>query len=118
MRRATTVASPPKTEADTESETPAALVQGPPVEQSPPIQPILGAEEQNRIMREIEGRKKEISDKLGRLRARLSSHDQSLVDRIRSFVTQCDEAATRGDYTQADALSERALVLVRELQGE
>jgi hypothetical protein len=83
-----------------------------------PFQPILNADEQKHIIAAIDGRKKEIADRLNRTRARtLSEHDQSLVDRINSFLAQCGVAEQRGDYSQADALSERALILAKELQG-
>jgi hypothetical protein len=88
------------------------------VQEQAPIQPILSGEEQKRIRDAIEARKREISEKLGHAKAHLSSHDQSLLDRIKTFLAQCGEAEGRGDYSQADALSERALILARELQGE
>jgi hypothetical protein len=109
-----TAAGPPKPEPEPETDAPAT----PAVQEQAPIQPILSGEEQKKIRETIEGRKREISDKLSRVKARLSSHDQSLVDRIKTFLTQCGEAERRGDYSQADALSERAWILVRELQGE
>lgn len=111
-------AGPPKPDAEPETETPASPAPAPAVQAQEPILPILSAEEQNRIKIVIEGRKREINDKLGRPKGHLSTHDQSLVDRIRSFLTQCDQAAQRGDYSQADTLSERALVLAREFSGE
>jgi hypothetical protein len=78
----------------------------------------LSGDEQKHIQSAIETRKREIGEKLGRAKGRSSSHDQLLVDRIKTFLAQCDEAEGRGDYSQADALSERALILARELQGE
>lgn len=110
-------AGPPKPDAEPETETPAAPAPAPAPAQEP-ILPILSPEEQNRIKGVIEGRKREINEKLGRPKGHLSAHDQSLVDRIQSFLAQCDQAAQRGDYSQADTLSERALVLARELAGE
>jgi hypothetical protein len=107
-------AGPPKPEPEPEAETPPA----PAVQEQAPIQPILSGDEQKRIQNAIDGRKKEINEKLGRIKGRLSDHDQSLVDHIKSFLTQCDEAAQRSDYAQADALSLNALVLARELQFE
>jgi len=106
-------AGPPKPEAETETEAPA-----PAVQEQAPLQPIVSGNEQKRIEAAIETRKHEINDKLARAKGHLSRHDESLVDRIKSFLAQCDQAEQRGDYSQADSLSERALILARELQGE
>jgi len=96
-----------------EPETPSA----PAVQEQAPIQPILTGDEQKKIQGDIDARKREIEDRLNRAKGRVSSHDQPLVDRIKSFLTQCAEAEKSGDYAQADALSERALILARELPG-
>jgi len=106
-----------KQEAETEAETPAPPPAAAP-EQPPPIQPILSADDQKRIREAIENRKREITAKLGRAKGPLSAHNKSLIERIRSMLTLCDEAEKRGDYSQADALSERAAALVQELQIE
>jgi hypothetical protein len=88
-----------------------------PAEEAPPrFQPILKAEEQKRLQDAIEARRHEIDDRL-RTAAR-RRQDKSLVERIRSFVHLSEQAAQRGDFTQADALSERALILAKELQVE
>ena len=113
--RRTTVAGPPKPGPEAEPDTPAAPVAQ---EQAPPIQPILTGEEQKRIQGAIEERKREIANKLGHGKGHLSRHDQSLADRIESFLAQCVQAEQRGDYAQADTLSERAVILARELQVE
>jgi|HubBroStandDraft_6_1064221.scaffolds.fasta_scaffold457541_1 hypothetical protein len=90
----------------------------PPAPEQAPFQPILNADELKRIKGDIDGRKKEINEKLSRAKGHsLSEHDQSLVDHINSFLAQCQLAEARGDYSQADALSERALILAKELQG-
>jgi len=107
-------AAAPKPEQDTEADTqPAAPVAAPPPEQ-PPIQPILSPDEQKRIKTAIDGRRREIQEWLNK--AKKTSQNQSLTDRINSFLTQEAQAEQRGDFTQADALSERAMVLARELQ--
>lgn len=112
-----TATGPAKPDVDPEPEAPA-----PPTpavqEHAPPIQPILSVDEQKRIQRAIEVRKREIDDKLGRVKGHSSSHDKSLVERINSFMLQVAQAAQRGDYSQADALSQFALILSRELQVE
>ena len=107
-------AAPPKPEPEPEADTPPAPAQP----EQAPIQPILSGDEQKRIQNAIDARKKEIAEKLVRAKGHLSEHDQSLVDRIHSFLSQCEDAAQRSDLSQADALSERALILARELQVE
>ena len=107
-------AGPTKPEPEpSESDAPA-----PAAPEQAPIRPILSGDEQKRVQAAIDGRRHEISEKLARAKGHLSTQDQSLRDRIKSFLTQCDQAQQRGDYSQADALSERALILARELQGE
>ena len=83
-----------------------------------PIQPILSGDEQKKIQGDIDARKREIDEKLGRAKRNLSSHDKSLMERINSFLAQCAQAEQRGDFAQAGALSERALILAQELQVE
>jgi len=112
VRRA---ATPQKPDTDPEP------VEAPPTPAAPeqaPIQPLLSGEELKGIQNNIETRKHEIADKLAHIGGHLTPHNQALVERIKSFMTQSDEAAKRGDYSQADSLSERALALARELQGE
>ena len=89
-----------------------------PMQEQTPIRPILTGDEQKRIQTAIDSRNREIADRLARAKGRSSSQEQTLVDRIKTFMAQCDQAKQRGDYSQADALSERALILARELQGE
>jgi hypothetical protein len=104
----------PKAEPEPETETPPA----PAVQEQAAIQPILSGDQQKKIKAAIADRRREISDKIDRPNKHLSVHDNSLVERIKSFLEQCGQAELRGDYSQADALSERAAVLARELQGE
>jgi hypothetical protein len=108
-------AGPPKpAEPEPEPEAPPA----PAVQEQAPIQPIMGIDEQKKIQGAIDTRKKEIEERINRAKGHLSSHDQALEERINSFLAQCAEAEKRADYAQADALSERALLLARELPGE
>jgi len=113
-RRTPAVAGPPKAETEAEADAPPPA----PAEEQPRIQPILSEDAQRRIKAAIETRKKEVRDLLARARAHPSSTNQGLMDRINSFDSQSDEAAKRGDYTQADSLSQRALILAKELQVE
>jgi hypothetical protein len=115
--RAARRATPPQTKPEPEAEpeppaTPAVQ------EAAPPIQPILSADDQIHIRAAIDARKKEIAETLRRANRRLSNHEKTLVERIRSFLAQCEEAEKRGDLSQADTWSERAAVLAKELQVE
>lgn len=90
----------------------------PAVEERPRLQEIVSPEEKRRLTEEIAARKREINDVLGQVSHRaLSEEERSTVERIRSFVQLSDQAAGRGDMRQAEALSERALVLARELRN-
>ncbi len=86
----------------------------PTVQEQERIQPILSGDEQKKIAGAIDARKKEIAERRSRAK-HLSAHDKSLLERIESFLAQCELAEQRGDFSQADALSERALLLAREL---
>jgi hypothetical protein len=112
-KRAATVPPKPEPEPETEPPTPT-----PAVPEQAPIQPILSGDEQKKIQGDIDARKREIDEKLGRAKRNLSSHDKSLMERINSFLAQCAQAEQRGDFAQAGALSERALILAQELQVE
>jgi len=104
-----------------EAEPPAAAnapATGEAAEESTTLQPMLKPEEQKRLQEAIEGRKREISDLLKKAERHGSGRDNGVVERIQSFLSLSDQAAQRGDYTQADALAERALILARELQVE
>jgi DedD protein len=101
-------ASPP-----VDAQAPAAT---PPAEERPRLQPILPPEEVRRIQETIASRNREIHERLSQVRTRQGSAEESMVGRIRSLVSLSDEAAKRGDMTQADALSEKALVLARGLE--
>ncbi len=103
---------PPKAEPEQPAAPPPAAVE------QPPFQPILSAEERKRLQGGIEGRRHEIEEVLARAKGHLSEHDQSLVDRINSFLKLADEAAQRDDYTQAYDLTDRAVILARELKIE
>ena len=112
LRRSAAV--PPKPDPEPEAETPPA----PAPPEQPAIRPILSGDEQKRIRNVIDARKKEIAEKMSHVKGRLSESNQSLVDRINSFLEQCDEAERRSDYSQADELSVHALVLAGELRLE
>jgi hypothetical protein len=110
-RRPPTVATGPQP--------PAAETQPPPAatEERPRLQEILPPEEKRKLADGIAARRREINDVLQQAaRRQLSEQDSATVERIRSFLQLSDQAAAREDMRQAEALSERALVLARELR--
>jgi hypothetical protein len=108
------------------SPTPAAeapsAVQGPvppvttPAEEQPRLTPVYTEEERRRIWGELEKRKTEIEGILRTINPnRMSADQKNVVDRIHSFITLAEDTARRGDFRSADALSERAVILAKEL---
>jgi outer membrane biosynthesis protein TonB len=92
--------------------------QQPAPEERPRLQEILSAEEKRKLVDEIHNRKREVYDILQHAsRRNLSQADRLIVERVRSFLALSDQAAWRDDIRQADALSERAVVLARELRN-
>jgi hypothetical protein len=95
-----------------------AQVQGPPPAEPerPIVQEKITPEEQKRLTDQLAARKREIAANLEQAAARNPGNsEKELAVRIRSFVQLADEAASRGDLRQADALAERAQILSREL---
>ncbi len=110
---------PPKPEATQEAEQPAAPAAAPTdTAETAPFQPILSPQEQARLKNSIEARRREIGDRLLKNSKNPSPHDKGLIDRINSFVELSAKAEQRGDFTQADALLERASILAKELPVE
>lgn len=110
------MAGPPKPEAAPAQTAPAAAAT--PEPERPPILEILPDAERKRLQESAAGRRREIHRILDPLDARkLSDGQRALTARIRSFLQLSDDAEGRGDMRQADALAERAQVLVQELQG-
>jgi hypothetical protein len=91
---------------------PAALPAEP---ERPPVQEILNPAESKRLQDLAGAHKREIRQWLTPARARRLNQDT--VSRIQSFLKASDDAENRGDMRQANALAERALILLRELQG-
>lgn len=116
QRRPGPVAGPPKPEAvPVQAQAPAAP---PPEVERPPIQEILPDAERKRLQDAAATRKREIRKVLDQAAARrLNANERALISRIQSFLQLSDEAETRGDMRQADALAERAQVLIKELQS-
>jgi hypothetical protein len=108
-------AKPAETPATPEPEAPAAAA--PVVSETAPFQPIISTEQQNKLKTSIASRRSDIAALLAKA-GEHPGNDQTQIDRIHSFLKLSEEAAQHGDYTQADALAERALILAQELKVE
>ena len=89
----------------------------PAASETAPFQPIMPAEQQNQLKAAIAARRRDIQSLLTKA-GEHPGNDKTLVDRIKSSLNLADDAEKRGDYTQADAFSQRALVLAQELKVE
>jgi hypothetical protein len=98
-----------------EPEQPAATA--PAANETAPFQPIMPAEQQNQLKTTITTRRHDIVNLLNKA-GEHPDNDKTVIDRIKSFLNLADEAEKRSDYTQADALLQRALVLAQELKVE
>jgi hypothetical protein len=108
--------NPPKPEQSTEAPAPQPPPATAPPEEAPRLQPVYPEEERRRVLGELERRKTEIDNLLRGLNPnRMSADQKAVVERIRSFQAVAEEAAKRGDFRSADAISERALILAKEL---
>jgi hypothetical protein len=84
--------------------------------QEPRIQALMSPAERRRLSRNIDARKREIEATLERLRRGPPTAEQrAAMERVESFVELSRQAVDRGDLRQADALSARALSLVKDL---
>jgi hypothetical protein len=82
------------------------------------LQPMVSAEERLKIKEEVESRQREVNDRLVRIRKRgLTAQEKNTVSRIQSFLNLSAQALNRGDMRQANSLSERALLLARDLES-
>ena len=90
----------------------------PAVDAHAPIQEVVPASEQKRLQDSAQARKKEILQWIETVnKKRMNRHQQSTVVLIRGFLKESDDAEKRNDMRQADALAERAQILMRELQN-
>jgi len=82
------------------------------------VQAILPPEEVKRLQDSLAARKQEVHRVLDPALARKWNAQQTAaLSRIQAFLTQSEEAEKRGDWRQADVLSEKAQVLAREFQS-
>jgi hypothetical protein len=111
-RRATALGPPPpKPEAPTE---PVPAAQEPP---RPRLQTLMTAEERRRLGEEMDAHRREIGERLAQAGKSPSEPQLAMINRVRSFLALADQAARRGDMRQAHSLSERALLLARDLSS-
>jgi hypothetical protein len=97
--------------------TPAPAPVTPPTEERPPIQEALPQSEQRRLAEEAAARSRDALKLVDQLQQqRLSPAQQSIVDRVKSFLKQAGEARDRGDLRQASELAGRALQLAKSLE--
>jgi hypothetical protein len=108
--------NPPKPEQSTEAPAPQPPPATAPPEEAPRLQPVYSEEERRRILGLLDQRKREIDNLLRGVNPnRMSADQKAVVERIQSFQTTAEEAAKRGDLRSADSISERALILAKEL---
>jgi len=99
--------------AETEEAPPAA----PSVDDTAPFQPIVPVEQQNQMKGAIAARRRDIANLLTKA-GEHGGNDKTLIEKIKSFLSLADDAEKRGDFAQADSLSERALALAQDLKVE
>jgi hypothetical protein len=118
----------PQTTQTTRTETRGpATVQGPPAGPPPPpptasrrrIRPVESVAERRRLLTEITNRQRNVQGILAKTRSRqLTEAEKNAVDRIQAFLNETAAAVKDQDLQQAEALSNRALLLCQELSAE
>jgi len=105
-------------------ETGVQTVQGPPPPPPPVnpttsrrrIRPVESATERHRMLTEITARQRQVQDIMAKAKTRqLSDAEKGAAERIQSFLEQTEAALKDQDLHQAEALSNRALLLCPEL---
>ncbi|MEO7650257.1 MAG: hypothetical protein ABIZ80_07295 [Bryobacteraceae bacterium] len=85
----------------------------------PRIRPVQSAAERRQFESTLAARQHQIQDLLAKVRSRsLSEQEKATVERVQSFLDQTDIALKRDELLEADALSNRALVLSLDLASE
>jgi hypothetical protein len=110
--------APPRNESRQQAITPPQPAAAPPATQPSRvrIRPVESAAERKRLMAGINTRKRQVQEILGKVRNRtLTEAQKSAVERIQAFLEQTDAALKDQDLQQADALSNRALLLSQVL---
>jgi hypothetical protein len=100
-------------------ETGVQTVQGPappPTTSRRRYRPVESAAERHRMLTEIANRQRQVQDFLAKAKTRqLSDAEKGAAERIQSFLEQTEAALKDQDLQQAEALSNRALLLCPEL---
>ena len=82
------------------------------------LRPVETPEERQRLLAGITARQRQVLDVLARAKIRqLSPAEKSAADRIQAFLEQTDAAVKDQDLQQAEALSNRALLLCQDLNS-
>lgn len=109
-RSGSTVSTPPRPEA--------AAPAPPTPEPRAPLQDVVPPSELKRWQDSAQARRKAVHQWLDAPgRRHLSRQQQATVEHIRAFLKDSDSAEQRGDMREADALAERAQILLKELQN-
>jgi hypothetical protein len=83
------------------------------------IRPVESEAERRRMTDEIQGRQRQAQELVAKAKSHpLSDQDKITIDRIQSFLEQTAGALNEKDLQQAEALSNRALLLCHELSPE
>ncbi len=94
-----------------------------PAPAAPPVarrlRPVESPAERQKLLSGIAARQKQVADILTKAKNRqLSDKDKNSVDRIQAFLEQTETALKDEDLQQAEALSNRALLLCQDLSGD
>jgi hypothetical protein len=80
------------------------------------MRPVESAAEKQRLLTEIGARQRQVQDILAKAKTRqLSDAEKGAAERIQAFLEQTEAALKDQDLQQAEALSNRALLLCPEL---
>ncbi len=83
------------------------------------IRPVESEANLKRMQDEIQGRQRQALDLVAKAKSRpMSDQDKITIDRIQAFLDQTTSALKEKDLQQAEALSNRALLLCHELSPE
>jgi outer membrane biosynthesis protein TonB len=95
-------------------------VEQPPAEPARlPIQEILPADEKNRLTASVQRHRAEIGTLVARAQKShlLTANQKNMLEKIRQFVTQSEQAENSSDMRSADEFAEKANILAKELQS-
>lgn len=83
------------------------------------VRPLESAAERRRLQSGVTARQQKVRDLIAKIKGRqLSDAEKASLGRVEAFMEQADVALKNKDLQQAEALSNRALLLGRELEDE